>query len=123
MSAAATDSAPPDSIYILSSRLSGAAARTSTSTLTDSGSQHVEQDKESHLVNEQDKERDHEKMAAVFQKHFPSTQICILPVSLDTQVEVVADLAEKQRKGEKLAVLQLCDGIETDGYPGNLSPR
>lgn len=42
----------------------------------------------------------------------------IVPISLDTRDAVLANLKEKQDGGEKLAVINLCDGTEDDGYAG-----
>nr|KAJ3418298.1 hypothetical protein HK105_000083 [Polyrhizophydium stewartii] len=46
------------------------------------------------------------------------TLVEIIPVSIDTQGHVIEALRQKRLAGEHLAVVNLCDGTELDGYPG-----
>jgi hypothetical protein len=53
-----------------------------------------------------------------FSLHFPSSLVEIVSVTLESRDDIISNLKVKQDAGEKLVVVNLCDGTEHDGYVG-----
>jgi hypothetical protein len=53
-----------------------------------------------------------------FHLYFPSSLVGIVSVTLESRDAIISSLKIKQDGGEKLIVVNLCDGTEDDGYVG-----
>ncbi|KAI8925805.1 hypothetical protein BC831DRAFT_498171 [Entophlyctis helioformis] len=93
----------PTHVYIFTSVLSKLASAASKQLL---------------LSNEYGKDESVEQLRSALLECDPSWTIEVVPISLETTAEIVGMLAKRRAEGQKMVVVNLCDGTETDGYPG-----
>ncbi|KAH6571182.1 hypothetical protein BASA50_005378 [Batrachochytrium salamandrivorans] len=93
----------PTSIYIFSGRLSKTIGQA---------------DRQLLLSTEHGKDEDVELLQKTLQLCDTKTNVEIVPIEIESLQETISKMVEKKAAGEHMVVINLCDGTETDGYPG-----
>ncbi|EGF78901.1 hypothetical protein BATDEDRAFT_33473 [Batrachochytrium dendrobatidis JAM81] len=70
------------------------------------------------LSTEHGKSDDVQLLQKTLQICDPKTKVEIIPIAIETQQQIINQLAQKRASGEHMLVINLCDGTELDGYPG-----